>query len=37
MDRFGSEPPFSVRDLGRLAIRGRGDGIDVFGIALALV
>jgi adenylate cyclase len=33
MDRFSSEPPFCVRDLGRLAIRGRGDGIDVFRIA----
>jgi adenylate cyclase len=37
MERFASEPPFAVHDLGRLAIRGRGDGIDVFGIALALV
>jgi adenylate cyclase len=32
MDRFGSVPPFAVRDLGRLAIRGRADGIDVVGI-----
>ncbi|MGD0850017.1 adenylate/guanylate cyclase domain-containing protein [Bradyrhizobium sp.] len=32
MDRFGSAPPFAVRDLGRLAIRGRADGIDVVGI-----
>jgi adenylate cyclase len=32
MERFGSAPPFAIRDLGRLAIRGRADGIDVFGI-----
>jgi adenylate cyclase len=32
MERFSSAPPFSVRDLGRLPIRGRADGIDVFGI-----
>jgi adenylate cyclase len=32
MERFGSMPPFAVRDLGRLAIRGRADGIDVVGI-----
>jgi adenylate cyclase len=32
MDRFNSAPPFAVRDLGRLPIRGRADGIDVFGI-----
>jgi len=32
MERFGSVPPFAVRDLGRLPIRGRADGIDVFGI-----
>jgi adenylate cyclase len=32
MDRFTSAPPFAVRDLGRLAIRGRADGIDVVGI-----
>jgi len=32
MDRFRSAPPFAVRDLGRLAIRGRADGIDVVGI-----
>jgi adenylate cyclase len=25
-------PPFAVRDLGRLPIRGRADGIDVVGI-----
>src|SRR6195952_5771536 len=32
MARFNSEPPFAVRDLGRLPIRGRADGIDVVGI-----
>jgi adenylate cyclase len=32
LDRFGSAPPFLVRDLGRLPIRGRADGIDVVGI-----
>jgi adenylate cyclase len=32
MERFGAVPPFAVRDLGRLPIRGRADGIDVFGI-----
>jgi adenylate cyclase len=32
MDRFNSAPPFAVRDLGRLPIRGRADGIDVIGI-----
>lgn len=32
MERFSSPPPFAVRDLGRLPIRGRGDGIDVVGI-----
>jgi adenylate cyclase len=32
MDRFASNPPFAVRDLGRLPIRGRADGIDVVGI-----
>jgi adenylate cyclase len=32
MERFGSMPPFAVRDLGRLPIRGRADGIDVVGI-----
>jgi adenylate cyclase len=32
MQRFGSAPPFAVRDLGRLPIRGRADGIDVIGI-----
>ena len=33
MQRFTSVPPFAIRDLGRLAIRGRGDGIDVVRIA----
>jgi adenylate cyclase len=32
MDRFKSVPPFAVRDLGRLPIRGRVDGIDVVGV-----
>jgi len=32
MERFASRPPFAVRDLGRLPIRGRADGIDVVGI-----
>jgi adenylate cyclase len=32
MQRFNSAPPFPVRDLGQLAIRGRADGIDVVGI-----
>jgi len=32
MERFSSRPPFAVRELGRLAIRGRADGIDVVGI-----
>jgi adenylate cyclase len=32
MQRFGSPSPFAVRDLGRLPIRGRADGIDVIGI-----
>jgi adenylate cyclase len=32
MERFRSAPPFAVRDLGRLPIRGRADGIDVVGI-----
>jgi adenylate cyclase len=39
MERFSSPPRFAVRDLGRLPIRGRADGIDVVGIdapALAL-
>src|SRR6202035_5505494 len=29
MEQFGSKPPFGIRDLGRLPIRGRTDGIDV--------
>jgi adenylate cyclase len=32
MERFNSVPPFAVRDLGRLPIRGRIDGIDVIGL-----
>ena len=36
MQRFSSAPPFAVRDLGRLAIRGRIDGIDVVGIDAAV-
>jgi adenylate cyclase len=32
MERFNSVPPFAVRDLGRLPIRGRTDGIDVVGL-----
>jgi adenylate cyclase len=32
MERFSAKPPFALRDLGRLPIRGRVDGIDVFGI-----
>jgi adenylate cyclase len=32
MQRFSVAPPFPVRDLGRLPIRGRADGIDVVGI-----
>jgi adenylate cyclase len=32
MQRFNSAPPFAVRELGRLPIRGRADGIDVVGI-----
>jgi adenylate cyclase len=32
MERFASAPPFAVRDLGRLPIRGRADGINVIGI-----
>jgi adenylate cyclase len=37
MDRFSSLPPFAVRDLGRLPIRGRVDGIDVVGIGAPAV
>lgn len=32
MERFSSAPPFAVRDLGRLPICGRADGIDVVGV-----
>ena len=32
MARFDAAPPFAVRDLGQLAIRGRADGIDVVGL-----
>jgi adenylate cyclase len=32
MERFFSKPPFALHDLGRLPIRGRAGGIDVFGI-----
>jgi adenylate cyclase len=32
MARFNSASPFAVRDLGRLPIRGRADGIDVVGL-----
>ena len=32
MEKFSSAPPFAVRDLGRLPIRGRADGIDVVGL-----
>ena len=32
MARFGSPPPFAVRDIGRVPIRGRTDGIDVVGL-----
>jgi adenylate cyclase len=32
MERFKSDPPLAIRDLGRLPIRGRVDGIDVVGI-----
>jgi adenylate cyclase len=32
MNRYASAPPFAIRDLGRLPIRGRADGIDVVGI-----
>ncbi|HEX7565771.1 MAG TPA: adenylate/guanylate cyclase domain-containing protein [Bradyrhizobium sp.] len=32
MERFSSMLPFAIRDLGRLPIRGRADGIDVVGI-----
>jgi adenylate cyclase len=32
MQRFIATPPFAVRDLGCVPIRGRADGIDVVGI-----
>ncbi|MHB8270126.1 adenylate/guanylate cyclase domain-containing protein [Bradyrhizobium sp.] len=32
MARFNSAPPFAVRDLGQLPIRGRADGIEVVGL-----
>ncbi|HWG07302.1 MAG TPA: adenylate/guanylate cyclase domain-containing protein [Beijerinckiaceae bacterium] len=32
MERFRSALPFAVRDIGRLPIRGRVDGIDVIGL-----
>ena len=32
MARFNAAPPFAVRDLGQLPIRGRADGIDVVGL-----
>jgi adenylate cyclase len=32
MARFNAAPPFAVRDLGLLPIRGRADGIDVVGL-----
>ena len=32
MARFGSPPPFAVREIGRVPIRGRTDGIDVVGL-----
>jgi adenylate cyclase len=34
MQQFGSALPVMVRDLGRLPIRGRTDGIDVVGLAI---
>ena len=33
MERFNSAPPFAVRELGRLTIRGRADGVGVVGVA----
>jgi adenylate cyclase len=32
MERFNLAPPFAIRDLGRLPIRGRADGVEVVGI-----
>jgi len=37
MERFSSTPPFAVRDLGRLPIRGRADGIDVVSIGASVL
>jgi adenylate cyclase len=37
MERFTSPPPFPIRDLGRLEIRGRVDGIDVVGMDAPVV
>jgi adenylate cyclase len=37
MQRFNSAPPFAVRDLGQLPIRGRADGIDVVGLDVPAV
>jgi adenylate cyclase len=37
MERLGSSLPFAVRDLGQLPIRGRADGIDVFGLDVTAV
>jgi adenylate cyclase len=37
MQRFNASPPFKVRDLGQLAIRGRADGIDVVGLEMPAV
>jgi adenylate cyclase len=37
MERLGSAPPFTVRDLGKLPIRGRVDGIDVVGLDVPAV
>ena len=34
MEQFASAPPFPVRELGLLPIRGRADGIDVVGIEM---
>jgi hypothetical protein len=32
MRQFTSAPPLALRDLGRLPIRGRADGVEVVGI-----
>jgi adenylate cyclase len=34
IEQFSTTPPFGVRDLGQLPIRGRADGIEVVGIDL---